>query len=108
MKYAEFISPWCFQTQRIAFKAMFRYELVIMKSLSQSVCKLSWLFINPCQHSIAFHIEISHLVSVTNQMTGFYMKCNTGREWGNPPIHCRNIIKHLKFWFSLYYFEMSH
>ena len=28
--------------------------------------------------SVAFHIETSHLICIANQMTGFYMKCNTG------------------------------
>ena len=25
---------------------------------------------------VVFHIETSHLICFTNQMTGFYMKCN--------------------------------
>ena len=28
--------------------------------------------------SVAFHIETSHLICIANQMTGFYMECNTG------------------------------
>ena len=31
--------------------------------------------------SVAFHIETSHLISIANQMTGFYRKCNTGLKW---------------------------
>ena len=31
---------------------------------------------------VAFHIETSHLVCSTNQITGFYMKCNTRLKWG--------------------------
>ena len=38
---------------------------------------------NPFQPSFAFHIETSHLVCTTNQVTGFYMKCNTGLQWVN-------------------------
>ena len=38
---------------------------------------------NPYQPSIAFHIETSHLICRTNQMTGFYMKCKTGLKWVN-------------------------
>ena len=34
--------------------------------------------INPCQLSVAFHIETSHLICSANQVTGFHMKCNTG------------------------------
>ena len=31
------------------------------------------------QPSVTFHIETSYLVCTANQMTGFYMECNTGR-----------------------------
>ena len=30
------------------------------------------------QPSVAFHIETRHLICSANQITGFYMKCNTG------------------------------
>ena len=33
---------------------------------------------NPFQPIVAFHIETSHLICIANQMTGFYMKYNTG------------------------------
>ena len=33
--------------------------------------------INQFQLSIAFHIETSHLMCGTNQMTDFYTKCST-------------------------------
>ena len=33
--------------------------------------------------SIAFHMETSHLTSCRNQMTGFFMKCNTRLKWVN-------------------------
>ena len=32
-------------------------------------------------HSIAFYIETSHLFCFAKQMTGFYMKRNTGLKW---------------------------
>ena len=32
---------------------------------------------NPFQPRVPFHIETSHFVYTTNQMTGFYMKCIT-------------------------------
>ena len=35
----------------------------------------------PFQPSVAFHIETSHLFSSAKQMTGFYMKRNTGQKW---------------------------
>ena len=38
--------------------------------------------LNPFQVSVAFDIET---VSCTaNQMTGFYIECNTGPKWVNP------------------------
>ena len=38
---------------------------------------------NPFQPSVAFHLETSRLTCTTNQMTGFYMKYNTGLKWVN-------------------------
>ena len=40
--------------------------------------------INPFQPIVAFHKETSHLICSANQMTGFYMECNTGLKWVNP------------------------
>ena len=39
--------------------------------------------INPFQLSVAFHIEISHSFCSAKQLTGFYMKRNTGLKWVN-------------------------
>ena len=30
-----------------------------------------------------FHIETINLICIANQMTGFYIKCNTGLKWVN-------------------------
>ena len=38
---------------------------------------------NPFQSSVAFHVETSHLICSTNQMTGFYMTSNTRLKWVN-------------------------
>ena len=35
-------------------------------------------FSYPFQPSVTFHIETSHLICRANQITSFYMKCNTG------------------------------
>ena len=40
-------------------------------------------YFNPAQSSVAFHIETSHLIYTANQVTGFYMKCNSGLKWVN-------------------------
>ena len=37
--------------------------------------------VNSFQSSITFHIETSLLIYSTNQMSGFYMKCNTRLKW---------------------------
>ena len=39
---------------------------------------------HPFQPTAAFHTESSHLIGSAKQMTGFYMKCNTGLKWVNP------------------------
>ena len=38
---------------------------------------------NPFQPSVAFHIKTNHLIFNANQMTGFFMKWNTGLKWDN-------------------------
>ena len=35
----------------------------------------------PFQRIVVFYIETSYLICITNQMTGFYMKCNTGLKF---------------------------
>ena len=60
---------------------------LLKKSLMENFvfCAL-WLMrklLNPFQTSVAFHIETSHLFSRAEQMTGFYMKHNTGFKWIN-------------------------
>ena len=36
---------------------------------------------NPFLPSVAFHIGTSHLICSVNQISGFYMKYNTGLKW---------------------------
>ena len=38
---------------------------------------------NPFQPSVAFHIETSHLFCRAKEMTGYYIKRNTGLKWVN-------------------------
>ena len=52
-------------------------------SESGKLARVSSLIFNPLQPSVACHIETSHLVCTANQMTGFYMKCNTELNWVN-------------------------
>ena len=37
--------------------------------------------LNPFQPRVALHIETSHLMCITNQITGLYMKCNAKLNW---------------------------
>ena len=37
--------------------------------------------LNSLHPSVVFHIENNHLICKTNQMTGFYIQCNTGLKW---------------------------
>ena len=37
--------------------------------------------VNPFQLSVMFHVEASHVFYRAKQMTGFYMKRNTGVKW---------------------------
>ena len=43
-----------------------------------------WTGVNLLQPSVAFHRESNHLIFIVNQMTGFYMKCNTWMKWVKP------------------------
>ena len=46
--------------------------------------KIRFSVLYPFQPSVVFDVETSHLIYCTNQMTGFYFKCNTGVKWVNP------------------------
>ena len=37
--------------------------------------------VNPFQPGVAFYIETSHIFCCAKQMTGFYMKRDTGLKW---------------------------
>ena len=41
------------------------------------------LAFNLFQPGVAFDIETIRLIGTANQMTGFFMKCNTGMKWVN-------------------------
>ena len=49
----------------------------------------------PFQLSVAVHLETSHLICNTNEMTDFYMKCNTGLKW-QKIFHEGEIVHHKK------------
>ena len=62
-------------------------RLVIRSERSYPLTLIHWAtppitnVINQFQPSVGFHIETSHLKCTSNQMTGFYMKCNTWLKW---------------------------
>ena len=56
---------------------------VFYVSASHFACLVVSIYFNPFQPSVAFHIETSHLFCKAKQVTGFYMKHNTGMKWVN-------------------------
>ena len=59
------------------------FQLEIIMTILVDFFKLSGQLINPFQPSVAINIETSQLICTANQMTGFYIKCNTGLKWVN-------------------------
>ena len=59
-------------------------------------------YINPFQPSVAFHMETSHLISIANQMTGFYIECN----WINL-VKWINLVFLLSLWACICLLGMS-
>ena len=49
--------------------------------------------LNPFHPSVAFHIKTNHLIFNANQMTGFYMKCNTDQTWVKETIRLQVLWK---------------
>ena len=62
-------------------QAGFGLKRIDTTNLSRST--INALELNQFQPSVAFHIETSHLFCRAKQMTGFYMKRNTGLKWVN-------------------------
>ena len=62
---------------------------------NKKVCLFQLVALNPFQPSFAFYKETSHLIEIANQMTSFYMKCNT-------KLKCVEIYTMIK---AVYYFN---
>ena len=62
---------------------------------------LNSVLFNPIQSNVAFHIETCHSIFSANQMTGFYVKRNTGLKWVNIlfSVFCRkpNVLANVHF-----------
>ena len=82
------VYPWC--------GISWIYKWKFLRISSVAIC-------NPFQSSVAFNMETSYLICTANQMTGFYMKCNTGmisvnkvaaiqHVAGNLPWRCSNVV----------------
>ena len=51
-------------------------------SKSLKVCFYGVFLVNlPISTSVAFYVETRYFICSANQVTGFYMKCNTGLKW---------------------------
>ena len=57
------------------------YNSCLILSMKLSFSKNNLKTLNPFQFSVTFHIETSHLFCRAKQMTGFYMKHNTGPKY---------------------------
>ena len=55
---------------------------------------------NQFQPSVAFDRETSHLICKANEMTGFYIKCNTGLQWVNLKFNGYSKQKFFKIYFN--------
>ena len=55
-----------------------RFERIILPNMFVSSHTFVPGSFNPCQASVAFYIEPSHLTYTANPMFNFYMKFNTG------------------------------
>ena len=69
--------------------------MLILRTKKSKRC-LKDLIIYRFQSCVTFHTETSHLIYTENQMTGFYMKCNTGRNGLSSSV-LHKIIKLLTF-----------
>ena len=56
------------------------YENSILTLSRPDFCQRCSICLQP---TVAFHVETSHLIYIANQMTGFYITCNTGLECVN-------------------------
>ena len=55
--------------------------MVLGRSYPQSTLRDTSIHFKPFHSSVEFLIETSDLVFFTNEMTGFYKKCNTDWNW---------------------------
>ena len=64
---------------------MIKKPLEVLQGQSKSI--------NTFQPSVTLHLETTHLICIANQMTGFYMKCNTGLKRVNQKVTMNSSIK---------------
>ena len=75
---------WCLQQfNKFKINVPFAWKRHEFHSTANQLASynMSGMSVLTLQPSVAFHIEISHLICQANQMTGFYMKCSTGLIW---------------------------
>ena len=61
---------------------IFIYALLFKSGIFEGIISGRHLIdFNSFQPSVALYIETYHLTCRANQMTGVYMKCNTGLKW---------------------------
>ena len=66
---------------------LFTFETCFLQwILGKPTCASPFLLslsFNSFQSSVAIHVETDHFFCRPKQMTGFYMKCNSGPKWVN-------------------------
>ena len=67
-------SQICSPVSTIAYNQFAMYSNLILLHVLHTII----VPMNPFQPCVALHIETNHLIWTANQMTGFYMKGNTG------------------------------
>ena len=80
-----YVTGWATDVDLVNFLVTWTQKILATRRTSMCLLWLQNLFklyrFNPFRPSVAFYIETSYLICTANQMTGFYMKRNTGLKW---------------------------
>ena len=68
----------------------FFFELVVAPQFRKRQEKVRLVLYHP---KVALHTETSHLICTSNQIIGFYKKCNTGLTWVNEKTICISVFQ---------------
>ena len=74
--YANIVSKYLFKETMKAILVLYYWISRVIYLLAMDLKS-----VNKFQTSVALRTETSHLICIANQMTGFYIKCNTDLRW---------------------------